>query len=1119
VVPHRQIPAPASPDSLSRDSVRAATGLALLFLGAFGFDQSAALAKDALGPPITLTEAREAETREQETREAEAREVLAEASPPPEATPAEPKGVLIVQLPPLPAAAAVVATVAGPPASASLADPSPPSEPSAPRSAVPTPVVPTPAVPTSAGFAPGDPGASKWPVLAAPATPPPPSLPPPGAVDAIPLELELMSNRQDYDAQLERFVSTGNVTAKIAGGRLQADRLEFDPASRTLFAAGAVRFQRGQQFFQASRLRYSLLEGNGEMEDVYGVLELDGSAQDLDLTQPPSTPLPPPEPFSCPPSLPPIPEWHPYPWAVTGWAGQMTTANFGGAFYFDGDARPEYLLGLGLQRRLINGGPVSIELDANLVGHHARRQGGGPYNQAVPFADTPTQTFGEVTLGIGARLWLRPWLNVFFEEGVSLLTQASNWERTERENYSTFLNYLAFEVEGLVTPEWSIVGRIHHRSGAYGLYSGVREGSNGYLLGVRHRFGKVEKPRVTAPMPAPQGCPGAPPPDSAPREDLASQLEAVTMGPERSPGSLPAPPASTPAAPAAPAASASDPFPIRQGTVWSRARDAERLRKTAIARVDQRVRDVRFQQSLTAERRYGFPSEFGGTDAESDYGQVRPDQLNSLTSKDNRSLIKGTISRWRLQASRITLTPTTFSGERVAFSNDPFTPAQSWMDSEGVVATLQPNGDTVIQAERNAVVLDDRLRIPARRQTRLQKKEEVDNPWVIGIDREDRDGVFVGYNTRVRIGERGQLTIQPQVLVERAIDGESDSYPFPWQSAGADAQKQPAKTGDDFGLLAKLQTNVLGFDTNARVDISTFNPDNLPNGTRSLAELSRDVRLPLVGTTDLRLFGAYRFRTWNGTLGEQDVYSAFGGFLEKKETLPNWGRLSSNYLWRLGVGNFQSDDFDTTNLSTFWRGNAIASLNFTYPLWTGKAAPSTPLEGLANTAQPVVPGLSLFANVQGVLAYYGDGTNQNTASISGGPTLTLGHFVKPFLDYTRLTITGSGTLRQGLSPFGFDRAADLGTLGIGLTQQIAGPLVFNGGVGLNVDPGSENYGEVTGSYLELRWQRRSYEVGVFYSPYDGLGGLRVRLNDLNFNGPGVPFVPLTPSQAIEQRPF
>jgi hypothetical protein len=553
--------------------------------------------------------------------------------------------------------------------------------------------------------------------------------------------------------------------------------------------------------------------------------------------------------------------------------------------------------------------------------------------------------------------------------------------------------------------------------------------------------------------------------------------------------------------------------------VWSRANQAERLREDAIGRVDQRVENVLFQQSLTAERRYGFPSQFGVTASENEYGDVRPGQLNPLTSKDNRPLVKGTISRWRVQASRLAITPTTFSGDRVAFSNDPFTPAQSWLDSEGVVGTLKPNGDTEIKAGRNAVVLEDRLRIPARRQTVIRKQEEVDNPWVIGIDREDRDGVFLGYNARVRLGERGQLTLQPQVLVERAIDGESDSYPYPWQSAGAGAKKQPATTGDDFGFLARLQTTFLGFETNARVDISTFNPDNMPNGTRSWAELTRDLRLPWVGGSELHLFSAYRYRTWNGTLGEQDVYSAFGGFLEKKAILPSWGRLSSNYLWRVGVGNYQSDEFDSSNLAKLWRGNAIGSLNLSLSLWRGKPAPATPLRGMANTAQPVVPGLNLNANLQGILAYYGDGTNQNTASLSGGPTLTLGHFVKPFLDFTQLTVTAGGTVWQGVSPFGFDRAVDLGTLGIGLTQQIVGPVVFNGGVGLNVDPGSSNYGEVTGSYLEVRWQRRSYEVGIFYSPYDGLGGVRVKLNDFNFTGPGVPFVPLTPIQQRLQAPF
>ncbi|MFN7677990.1 MAG: DUF3769 domain-containing protein [Cyanobacteriota bacterium] len=1098
-MPHRQSPGPSP-----KERVRIPAGLALVLVGgvlwaeqpaarAIPVEAQSRLPDSALGPPITLAElplqgAADSGPEGLGPGPGPAATSSTEAQAPvePLATAGAVGPPLTVQLPPLPDPAPRTPSLP-PPDASDTADA--PGDLSFPAAGGPT----SPAV--------GGP--------AAPLAPLPSSATPPPAREAIPLELELISNQQEYDARLERYVSTGNVTAKLAGGRVQADRIEFDPVTRTLFAVGRVRFQRGQQFFQASRLRYGLLEGNGEMEDVYGVLDLDGSAQDLDLAMPPSAPLPAPEPFSCPPSLPPIPDWHPYPWSVTAWGGTMTTANFGDAFFFNGRPRPEGLAGLGVQRRLLDGGPLSIELDANLVGHQAARQGGGPYNQAVPFAKTPSQTFGEATLGIGARLWLRPWLNVFFEEGVSLLSEPSNWEKTERENYATFLNYLAFEVEGLVTPDWSIVGRIHHRSGAFGVYSGVREGSNGYLLGVRHRFGRAPAPRSAPPMPAPQGCPGAPPPDSRPQDDLASQLEAVTMGAEQRPA-----PAPSPAPPPEPAQ------PPAGGTVWSRAREAERLRAAAIAKVEQQVREVSFQQSLTAERRYGFPSQFTVTSTETDYGGVRPTQLNPLTAKDKRALVQGTISRWRLQASRIVITPSTFSGERVAFSNDPFTPAQSWMDSEQVVGTLLANGDTEIKAKRNAVVLDERLRIPANRQTVIKKKqEEVENPWVFGVDREDRDGVFVGYNARLRFGENGQLTLQPQVMVERAIDGTTDSYPYPWQSAGSDAEKQPATTGDDFGLLARLQTKLLGFDTNARADISTFNPDNIANGTRGLAELSRELRLPWLGSTDLRLFGAYRFRTWNGTLGEQDVYSAFGGFLERKASLPNWGRLSSNYLWRVGAGNYQSDEFDTNNLATLWRANAIGSLNLSYPLWTGKAAPPTPQQGFANTSQPVVPGLSLNANVQGTLAYYGDGTNQNTVSLSGGPTLTLGHFVKPFLDYTQLSLTGGGTLRQGQSPFGFDRAVDLGTLGVGLTQQIVGPLVFNGGVGFNVDPGSENYGEITGSYIELRWQRRSYDIGVFYSPYDGLGGIRVRLNDFNFKGPGVPFVPITPSQQLLQRPF
>ncbi len=955
-----------------------------------------------------------------------------------------------------------------------------------------------------------------------PATPPSPLLP-----AAVPLELELQANRQGYDAQMRRFVSSGNVSARLAGARLLADRIEIDTESRTLYAYGSVRLQRGMQYMQASRLRYSLLEGMGELEDVYGVLDLDGSQTDFDLAAMPSVPLVPAEPLACPPTIPAPPQWHPYPWAVTAWAGQMFAANFGDTFIFKGRLRPEYLTGLGLQRRLIDAGPLALELDTNLLGHRAAQQPGGPYNQAVPYADTPAQTFAEATVGLGARLWLQPWLNLYFVEGVSLLSQPSNYEKTFRQNYSTFLNYLAFEVEALVTPQLSAVGRIHHRSGAYGVYSGVSEGSNAYLLGLRYRWGQAKPLVPPLELPPAQGCPGAPEPGQEKPESLAEQLQVVTMGPKRLAQATPAAPTaaapvSSPGTTASPPPAASQRPTTRQG-VWAAARQQERQRQAAIAALDQRVTDVQFQQSLVAERRRGFPNYSLSTDTANNYGGIRPSQLSSLSTASNKQLVRGTISRWRFQARRLRITPTTLSGDRVGFSNDPFTPAQSWLDSENVVATLQPNGDTVIKASRNRLRLEDRLPISVTRSTTIQKQEEVDNRLVFSYDQEDRDGYYLGYKIPIAFGAKGTttLTLEPQFLAQRAINGSTEVYPLPGQPVQSAGVYQPATSSDLFGLDAKLSGQLLGFNSSARVELSTFNPENIPDGTRSWAEMARNISLPLLGDATARLFGAYRFRTWNGTLGEQDVYTAYGLSFDDTGTLPTWGRLSSNYYWRTGIGNYQSNPYQSTNLSDLWRANAIGSLNLSYNIWTGKPAAPTIDKAFLNTAQPVVPGLSLNANVLGTLAYYGDGTNQNTIGISGGPTLTLGHFVRPFLDFTQLTITGGGTLKQGISPLSFDRAVDLNTLGIGLTQQLVGPLVFSGGIGLNVDPNSTNYGDVTGSYIELRWQRRAYEIGLFYSPYDGLGGLRIKLNDFNFKGTGRPFVPYTynPSQTILNRPF
>ena len=61
-----------------------------------------------------------------------------------------------------------------------------------------------------------------------------------------------------------------------------------------------------------------------------------------------------------------------------------------------------------------------------------------------------------------------------------------------------------------MSSDLSLVGRIHHRSGAFGTYSGVSEGSNAYLLGLRYRWGRdTPEPESAMMPPLPVRSPGS----------------------------------------------------------------------------------------------------------------------------------------------------------------------------------------------------------------------------------------------------------------------------------------------------------------------------------------------------------------------------------------------------------------------------------------------------------------------------------------------------------------------------------------------------------------------------------------------------------------------------------
>ena len=726
----------------------------------------------------------------------------------------------------------------------------------------------------------------------------------------------IKADQQGYDQQLGRFVATGNVEARFNGWRLLADRVELAEPSRSVYASGQIRLIKGDQYLQASRLRYSDLEGSGELDDVYGVIEQDTLARDVNSQE-------------------------------------------------ENSQEPK-------AKKISQPSDVSK-----------------PAFACPPLSADP-----------GNRTLVR------------------------------------------VLPP-----------------------------------GRSSLPT----MPAPAGCPGSE--LSTPALSLNRALESVAFGPPQAGG------------PQAQAISMGSGKPVITTTEIEKLPD-----------VDSKVSNVTFQQSWS-------------TNLKLDMGAVidTTDSLNSNAQRSRpRSNKEGTISRIRFQGSQIRIRGNRWTAETMSFTNDPFTPARSWSLALKVVAVMDEGGVTRIRSRSAQILLDGKVSLPAVINTTIGEDE---SRFAWDTDEEDRDGFFISYNLEpIKLGKRGSLQLQPQLNVQRAIEGRTSSYVLPGQSLSTPTSEQTAKLADMFGLLAALNLPMGWLSLNAEASLSTLNPDNFRSGTRSTSRLTAPLSLPGHTSANAELFGSYRERIYNGSLGLQTVAYSYGANLSGNVVLnqpkAQGARLKAPFIapvnlsWAAQSGTYEATLFGTNTLDSLWRSYASLAASTTLQLWQGSAldASEDPKRGLRYAPVPVVPGLGINFGASGYAATYSDGASQSTLTLWGGPSFTLGQFDRPVFDYTRFSASIAGTFLNGASPFGFDRTVDLRTLSFQAAQQIYGPIVLEAGATFNIDNGSEFYGDVSYSYVELKLQRRSYELGVYYSPYDSIGGIRVKLNDFNFNGSGTPFV-------------
>jgi len=143
----------------------------------------------------------------------------------------------------------------------------------------------------------------------------------------------------------------------------------------------------------------------------------------------------------------------------------------------------------------------SIELEKTLAPDNMVRQFFSPIVGVVQLAGIATvrsdngRTIYEADPYINFRWANLPWnhyVTTSFSvgEGISYASSVPSVEKRDNNNTRRLLNLLIFEATFAAPshPELQLVARIHHRSGAFGLYHAGNSGSNDVGLGIRYLF-------------------------------------------------------------------------------------------------------------------------------------------------------------------------------------------------------------------------------------------------------------------------------------------------------------------------------------------------------------------------------------------------------------------------------------------------------------------------------------------------------------------------------------------------------------------------------------------------------------------------------------------------------
>ncbi len=483
-----------------------------------------------------------------------------------------------------------------------------------------------------------------------------------------------------------------------------------------------------------------------------------------------------------------------------------------------------------------------------------------------------------------------------------------------------------------------------------------------------------------------------------------------------------------------------------------------------------------------------------------DFTSYDSDRFSSVVQKIKKVSVLHTpkgVNNWIFYTDELKVKNDQWLAKKAIFTND-------LLDSDQINFVINnlkiiPNKDSLeIKSSINFLVLEDKFSIPFWFGNRTIRDSEegylfgLKPKWYLGFDNLDKDGYFIGRRLDpIKVTEDFKLNLEPQFLIERSMQGYTNSFVGDRESITSDKVKRYTYFSDYFALDSELFGKLNKWDLKISKKLNSFDSGKFLDASRLKFNISKKIDF-LNSKWVKSFYGVYRDRIWNGSIGEAEVYLGYGSKLEKTNTWETNGITKTERL-KLGLGNFKGEELNSKNLVNSLRGNIFYSFDQKFPIKIKESKNKFVDSSFDYIFEPVKQGIHIDTKLAVLYSFYDSGNHQEYIEFGVGPEFVFGEFKKKYFDYTRISLFPSYKLKSGDSIFKFDQTSDQFTLDLAFDQQLYGPILLKTNGSLNLDKNSEDYGDFISSKISISLKKRSYELGIFYQPNNQSGGISFSL--------------------------